>query len=288
MLKKDYKYTGIVGLQLIEPSNFDGMIKNYMDNEKSFRIVKKPYSSEMHFQNPLDVPKCVCPKKWGGYCAMSPANDSNFSNKQKAAVRDINKDFYEHLTILLRNNQLHEIKRIYNRPKAYIYKDNWGKLKIGDHFWYYDFENFYPSIAVRLGYVSKEIIDKYTPWDDIYKRCRNMAFSKIVSRVKVDYVIRGKFSHSIETDISTLEYAYQNIRVFGQNFIDHLCDKFRWFIIGRDIDNFLYPMDQSPKIIASYILAHGLDVKKFYSTKISEYQYRIEWDHKIKTISNVC
>jgi hypothetical protein len=284
-MRNNFKYSHGVGLQVLDDERFDSTVKVFCEDQKTFRIVKKPYSTQVYYGSGFSVSRKICSSNIGGICKLSAAMDDRFDGECVRCVSEINKNLYEHLLPLIRDGRLNKIKKLYDLPVSFVFKDNWNSLKTGDRLWYYDFDNFYPSIAIRLGYVSREIIYKYFDYDkDKFKRSRNIALSKIRSVIKVDYYIDGKYSHTISTDTSTVDNAYLNIIMFGRNFINKICDKYRWVVIGRDIDNILYPYDRDPLIINKYMAIHGFELKKYLCTKISDMEYQIEFDKRIKRI----
>jgi hypothetical protein len=284
------KYAGDIGLQIREPSNFEGIVSEAETNGKTFRVVNKSYSTEMRFPSPVHVPRSVSrTTQLGGYIKYKIVQEDYFDSKCISCIREINKDFWTHIISLCRDGRLEPINPLFKWPQSFVFKENWDELKIGDLLWFYDFNNFYPSIAVRLGYVSKEVIDKYTNYIDEttnLKRSRNIALSRIRSIIKVDYFIDGKYSHSIESDSSYVENAYTNIIMWGRNLINQTCFKYSYRVIGRDIDNILLPYNKSTFIPGRYLTEQGMDYKKYLCRKISNNQFKIIYDNRIKTVRN--
>lgn len=294
MIKRDFRYTGDVAFEICKPELFDEICENYKESGKSYRVIHKPYSTILKFKEPREVSTRICRSKLGGFCKLPSTISSSFTNTHVAAVREIHKDFMAHLLPLVREGRLEPIKPTHpNWPSSFVFRERWNEIDIGEYLWYLDFDNFYPSIAVRLGYVSKEIIDKYTyhiKYEDEaqFKRAKNIALSRIRSTTKVDYIVDGKFSHTITSDSSYLENSYLNIIQFGRNLINHVCEKYRYRIIGRDIDNIILPEYGHPTYMPSrYLGAHGFITKRYLCKKISHNQFKVLFDRRIKTIRNV-
>lgn len=292
MIKHDIRYKGKIGLEVFTPELFTEVIGNYKESGKSFRVVHKPYSTELRFKEPRDVPRSICKTQLGGFCKLAPTMSDGFKSEHIAAIRDVHKDFMAHLLPLVREGRLEPIKPTHPTwPSSFVFRERWNEIDIGEYLWYLDFNNFYPSIAVRLGYVSKEIIDKYTYHvkdEGQYKRAKNIALSRIRSTTKVDYIVDGKLSHTITSDSSYLENSYLNIIQFGRNLINHVCEKYRYRIIGRDIDNIILPEYGHPTYMpARYLKAHGFITKRYLCKKISHNQFKVLFDRRIKTIRNV-
>lgn len=187
------------------------------------------------------------------------------------------------LTKLIREDRLHEIKPLKHWPVSFIFKDNWDRLAIGDKLWYIDMDNFYPTIAVKLGYLNESVMNKFR--FDQFKRSRNIALSKLTSVVKTNYYINGVFSHTISTDVSLVEYGYRNVIQYGRNFLNYICEKYRWDIIGRDIDNILFPASSKTIIIGKYMNVHGFEYKRYMAYKVSDTQIHIPFDNRTKIYS---
>lgn len=284
----DIKYTNSVGLRVYPSQAFEGAFKAAQISGKNFRVVNKSYSTEFRYNDPGKEYGHGRGIPMGGFLKYSDVikNDA-FSSNCITAIRDINKDLWNHLVILAKEGRLEPIKPLFNWPQSFVYRQNWEALNVGDHLWFYDFNNFYPSIAVRLGYVSKETIAKYTynVEDTVnLKRGRNIALSRIRSVIKVDYYIDGKLSHTIASDNSYIENAYSNIIMFGRNIINKVCYKYSHRVIGRDVDNLLLPFEKSTYIPGRYLTEQGLDYKKYLCRKISHNQFMILWDKRVKTI----
>jgi hypothetical protein len=286
----DIKYTSNVGLKIYNTQTFQGAVKAAQINGKNFRIINKSYSTEFRYRSVNDLPQGNRRIPMGGFLRYSDViKNEAFDNNCLAAIRDINKDFWNHLIELCKAGRLEPIKPLFKWPQSFVFRENWNALPVGDLLWFYDFNNFYPSIAVRLGYLTKETVDKYTynVEDTVnLKRGRNIALSRIRSVIKVEYYIDGKLSHTISSDNSYVENAYANIIMFGRNIINKVCFKYSHRVIGRDVDNLILPFEKSTYIPGRYLTEQGLDYKKYLCQKVSPNQFMILWDKRVKTVRN--
>ncbi|MDD4972003.1 MAG: hypothetical protein PHT07_21460 [Paludibacter sp.] len=284
--KQQFKFRGSVALAVYDNTRFDSTIASLCENRDSFRIIHRPFSTELIFSKPESTVRFGKNVNYGGFCKVNQSSDKEFGYDNIRCIAEMNADVYRHIYPLIRDGRLNKIKPSKDWPIQFIFKDNWDRIAIGDPLWYIDLDNYYPCIAVKLGYLTETVMNKFI--FDEFKRSRNIALSKLMSVVKVDYYIDGKLSHTIKTDRSLVEYAYQNVIEYGRNFINHICDKYRWTIIGRDIDNIIFPVESKTIIIGKYINIHGFDYKRYLSYKISDNQIRIAFDGRIKSYNFLC
>jgi hypothetical protein len=281
--KQTYKFRGNLALAVYENSRFDGVVKALCDNNDSFRVVSRPYSTEIIFNKPEPMVKFGKKMQYGGVCKVTQSSDNDFGFSNIKCISEMHQNVCQNITKLIRDDKLHEIKPYKQWPVSFVFKDNWERLAVGDPLWYIDMDNFYPTIAVKMGYLDESVMNKFIY--DEYKKSRNIALSKLVSVVKTRYYINGKFSHIITSDTSLIDYGYHNVIYYGRNFLNYICDKYRWAVVGRDIDNILFPADLKTIIIGKYMNAHGFEYKRYLAYKISDTQIRIKYDGRIKSYS---
>jgi hypothetical protein len=281
--KQTFKFRGNLALAVYENSRFDGVVKSLCDNNDSFRVVSRPYSTEIIFNTPEPMAKFGHKMQYGGVCKVAQSSDSDFGFNNIKCISEMHQNVCQNITKLIRDDKLHEIKPYKQWPVSFVFKDNWERLAVGDPLWYIDMDNFYPTIAVKLGYLDESVMNKFI--FDEYKKSRNIALSKLVSVVKTRYYIDGKLSHTITSNTSLIDYGYHNVIYYGRNFLNYICDKYRWAVIGRDIDNILFPATSKTIIIGKYMNAHGFEYKRYLAYKISDTQIQIKYDGRIKSYS---
>ena len=87
----------------------------------------------------------------------------------------------------------------------------WDKMPNNNRFYYLDIKSAYWQVGHELGYISKNVFEKYMNLDD-YKESKRYCFSFLARENSMVYINKGKENIEIKCDIEILRNVYHNVK----------------------------------------------------------------------------
>jgi len=163
-------------------------------------------------------------------------------------------------------------------PVLFIDRDAWYRLNVNEIFYLVDARACYWRIAMMLGYISKNIFEKYM--DDELKTARNMALAVWTTSIRKDYYSKGVKTHEISCDISPYQIIYNNIRNFTYNHSGETRAALGKDFIAYRVDG-VYCLPTGLTVAKASFRKAGLDYRVTKCVKIDEKNY-VNSDGEIK------
>lgn len=120
-------------------------------------------------------------------------------------------------------------------PVIYTNKSLWNKLPVNTEFYLIDAKHCYWRIAYILGYISKNVYEKYKDNPE-YKTLRNIALAILNTSIRREYYNNGEKINEIECDVSLYRQIYKNIRFYTYNNSGEIRDSVNGSCIGYRVD----------------------------------------------------
>ncbi len=153
-------------------------------------------------------------------------------------------------------------------------RDAWNKIKVGELFYEYDFNEFYWQIMYQQGLINKKTFEKYRAIDE-YKTFRNISISRITTIATQEFYRDGESKPYllISEKKESEQIIYNNVITVCRNIISHAAE-----IVGNE--NALYWNTDAiavsveyRDIVDEFLSQTGFEYKVDQLKKISKSEY---------------
>jgi hypothetical protein len=108
------------------------------------------------------------------------------------------------------------------QTKKHRNRDNWDKLTTGDTFYLIDMVSCYWQMAYKLGYIDKELFDRFM-YNDEYKQAKRLCFTLLKKNVIVGEQFKGDVViNNYICDSSLINDIFFNVRNISSVYISEL------------------------------------------------------------------
>jgi hypothetical protein len=219
------------------------------------------------------------------------ANDKPVAIYQKTITEDIlsnRKEAKQIMSIVRKSatkyikNHLGDIPTIPRLcPVTFNNIDLWEEMGAGEEFYLIDASHCYWRVAYILGYISKNVYEKYAENKEL-KTLKNISLSILSSTIKREYYQNGEKYLEIESDITDYKKIYNNIRHYAYNNSGEVKDAIPDFCIAYRVDG-VYLLREGLKRAKAIFDKNNLLYKVTKCVKIDEKNYSNE-DGEVKKI----